>query len=266
MINKKSLLRLYWFFSTQLGIDPVRFVRTIISLPFFIRNLVQFKKEFKGKLNLYPCLQDKHEESGSINSEYFWQDLIVAKWIFEANPIKHVDIGSRVDGFVAHVASYREIEVIDVRPIKSTIPNIIFKQGNMMDPAFLNKNNGLQFEYCDSLSCLHTIEHFGLGRYGDPIDPTGYQKGIVNMASLIKNGGYFYLSTPIGIERVEFNANWIFSPNNIINLVKSNGFILEKFNIYNNGNIREININDLSLDQLSRENYNLAIFIFKKIN
>ena len=86
------------------------------------------------------------------------------------------------------------------------------------------------------------------------------------MASLIKNGGYFYLSTPIGIERVEFNANWIFSPNNIINLVKSNGFILEKFNIYNNGNIREININDLSLDQLSRENYNLAIFIFKKIN
>jgi len=33
-----------------------------------------------------------------------------------------VDIGSRVDGFVAHVASFREIEVFDVRPISAQIP------------------------------------------------------------------------------------------------------------------------------------------------
>jgi hypothetical protein len=32
--------------------------------------------------------------------------------------------------------------------------------------------------YCDSLSCLHALEHFGLGRYGDPIDPRGHEKGI----------------------------------------------------------------------------------------
>ena len=37
--------------------------------------------------------------------------------IYAARPEKHVDVGSRVDGFVAHVASFREIEVFDVRPI-----------------------------------------------------------------------------------------------------------------------------------------------------
>ena len=262
---KKYMFKFYTLLATQIGIDPLKLLNTIKNIPYFIISLIIFKRSYSGKLSLFPYLQDRNEESGAINSEYFWQDLIVAKWIFELNPKKHVDIGSRVDGFVAHVASYREIEVIDVRPIKSTIPNVIFKQGNMMDENFLDNNNGLCLEYCDSLSCLHTIEHFGLGRYGDPIDPLGYRKGIINMLSLIKKGGIFYLSTPIGIERVEFNANWIFSPINIINLVKSNGFILKKFNIYNNGIIKEININDLSLDELSKENYNLGIFIFEKV-
>jgi hypothetical protein len=265
MINKKSLLRWYWVFSTQFGIDPIRFVRTIISFPFYLRTIVQFKKEYKGKISLYPCLQDKHEESGSINSEYFWQDLIVSNWVFKANPIKHVDIGSRVDGFVAHVASFREIEVIDVRPIKSVIPNIIFRQGNMMDVNFLHNNRELHIDYCDSLSCLHTIEHFGLGRYGDPIDAHGYKKGLVNMTSLVKKGGLFYLSTPIGKERVEFNANWVFSPNSIIYVVESQGFVLNEFHIYNNGIISKIDFNIQVFEKLSNEYYNLGIFVFKKI-
>jgi len=209
-------------------------------------------------------LQDKHEEIGSINSEYFWQDLFVAKLIFEANPKKHVDIGSRVDGFVAHVASFREIVVIDVRPIKSEIPNNIFRQGNMMDISFLRNDSELHIEYCDSLSCLHTIEHFGLGRYGDPIDALGFQKGIINMTSLLKNGGYFYLSTPIGLERVEFNANWVFSPFKIKEVVESQGLILEKFYIYNNGRISEVEFSSKKLEDLSIEYYNLGIFVFKK--
>lgn len=263
---KKQIIKFYTLLVTQIGIDPLKLYNTLKSIPYYIKSLVIFKRSFSGKLILFPYLQDRHEESGAINSEYFWQDLYVAKWIYESNPIKHVDIGSRVDGFVGHVASYREIEVIDVRPIKSNIPNVIFKQGNMMDENFLNNNNGLSKEYCDSLSCLHTIEHFGLGRYGDPIDPFGYRKGIINMASLVKKDGIFYLSTPIGIERVEFNANWIFSPFSIINLVESNGFILQKFIIYYNGIMKEIDINNTTINQLSKENYNLGIFIFKKLN
>lgn len=47
----------------------------------------------------------------------------MARWIYEAAPIKHVDVGSRVNGFVAHVASFREIEVIDVRPISGAAPS-----------------------------------------------------------------------------------------------------------------------------------------------
>jgi hypothetical protein len=63
----------------------------------------------------------------------------------------------------------------------------------------------------DSLSCLHTIEHFGLGRYGDSIDPDGHLKGLAQLKRMVAPGGLIYLSTPIGPERVEFNAHRVFA-------------------------------------------------------
>lgn len=67
-----------------------------------------------GRLELVSCWHDWSEECGTVKDEYFWEDLIVARKIFKVNPEKHVDIGSRVDGFIAYVASFRELEVFDV--------------------------------------------------------------------------------------------------------------------------------------------------------
>lgn len=64
--------------------------------------------------------------------------------------------------------------------------------------------------YCDSISSLHAIEHFGLGRYGDPIDYFGYLKALQNIAKIVKTGGTFYFSVPIGPQRIEFNAHRVF--------------------------------------------------------
>ena len=64
------------------------------------------------------------------NGEYF-----VAKFINESNPTRHVDIGSRVDGFVAHVASFREIEVDDIIPFANTIhSNMQYIRADLMNP------------------------------------------------------------------------------------------------------------------------------------
>ncbi|MSU56529.1 MAG: DUF268 domain-containing protein [Candidatus Taylorbacteria bacterium] len=86
------------------------------------------------------------------------------------------------DGFVAHVASFRDCEVFDVRPISTKIPGVVFRQADLMNPASLPTTEGRG--YCDSLLCLHAIEHFGLGRYGDPINPLGYQRGITKIVSI----------------------------------------------------------------------------------
>lgn len=177
-------------------------------------------------------------------------------------PLLHVDIGSRVDGFVAHVASFRDIEVFDVRPISTQIPGVVFKQADLMDSDSLpNAGDG----YCDSLSCLHALEHFGLGRYGDPIDALGHERGIANMAALLQTGGTFYLSTPIGRERVEFNANWVFNPSRIIQLAESHGLILQQLIIIGaGGTVREVAPTLEQLQALASAKYNLGIFLFNK--
>jgi hypothetical protein len=191
------------------------------QLPAFLKGYRKIKNQAKksranfpfGKL--YPCLEDAENESGVASGHYFHQDLLVAGRVFKNNPVKHVDIGSRIDGFVAHVASFRGIEVFDIRELSNTINNIHFQRFDLID-----KNFGLQ-DYCDSLSCLHALEHFGLGRYGDEINYDGHLIGWENIYKTLKTGGKLYFSVPIGPQRIEFNAHRVFSINYLLDLIGS---------------------------------------------
>jgi SAM-dependent methyltransferase len=207
-----------------------------------------------------PCLGDYDQEGGSVKSEYFWQDLLVAQKIFRANPKTHVDIGSRIDSFVAHVASFREIEVFDIRAVTSRIPGVRFKKADFMNSASLND------DYCDSLSCLHALEHFGLGRYGDALDKDGYRRGLENMARILRADGTFYLSVPLGLERVEFNAHRIFDPFKIYQAAEDMKLKLYEFSWVDGENVIHQSVDFLGdMNYLKTQNYNLGIFIFKKI-
>jgi SAM-dependent methyltransferase len=264
MLLRRNIIKLHWFFSSQFGFDPLQFIRSLRGIPLFMKQLLEFRKKYTGTFVLKPCLHDRCEESGTTTNEYFWQDLHVARLVHDAHPQKHVDVGSRVDGFVAHVASFREIEVFDVRPITSNISGIVFKQADMMGDITLLSGNQ-RSGYCDSLSCLHAIEHFGLGRYGDPVTPHGYVRGIANMAQLLKPGGTFYLSTPIGQERVEFNANYVFDPKTIMNCAKSSGLELQELTVISSdGLVRKVQLSESTLHELAQFYYHLGIFIFIK--
>lgn len=253
------LKKIYWLLTAQFGIDPRVMLRSLRGMPRYLRDYFHFRANYGGRVELLPCLHDWYEEAGSTKNEYFWQDLLVAQKIYAAKPEKHVDIGSRVDGFVAHVASFREIEVFDVRPITTQLPGVTFTQADLMTPV------AEMTGYCDSLSCLHALEHFGLGRYGDPIDPKGYERGFNNMAALVKKGGVFYLSTPIGVDRVEFNANRVFDPRVIIALATENLLCLSELTvIQNGGQIEAVDINESMLSDLALRRYALGIFKFTK--
>jgi SAM-dependent methyltransferase len=233
-------------------------------LPVYLRDWATFRAGYSGMMNVMPCLHDRYEEGGATKGEYFWQDLLVARAIHAAKPVKHVDVGSRVDGFVAHVASFREIEVFDVRPISTAVPGVVFRQADLMNSASLPTIAG--GGYCDSLSCLHAIEHFGLGRYGDPVNPQGYQRGIANMAQLLQPGGTFYLSTPIGRERVEFNANWVFEPRSIVRCAEAAGMTLQRLIVITPAiGPQEAAIDAAALADLALQRYQLGLFIFAKI-
>jgi hypothetical protein len=194
-----------------------------------IQNLIRFihnKREFTdggGHISkLVPILSDFHGSAGESSGHYFHQDLFVANQIFKVGPQTHRDFGSRIDGFVAHVASFRKIYVADVRPLKSdTHENIEFIRQDLLEVH--------EFEITDSLSCLHTLEHIGLGRYGDRIDPDGHIKALSNLLAMLKIEGRLYLSFPIGRHNsVDFNKERIFKANWITSYL-GDSYIIERF-------------------------------------
>jgi SAM-dependent methyltransferase len=266
---KQIIIKINWLLTQQVGLNIRKCFFFLLRLPEYILDYLKFKKQNVDqlKINFKPCLHDKSESGGDVSSEYFWQDLFVSQLIFESNPKTHVDIASRIDGFVAHVASFREIEVFDIRPLKDNMRKVRFKQVDLMNLS--DTNNKKYTSYTDSLSCLHVIEHFGLGRYGDNIDIHGYKKGIANMSKILKRDGILYLSTPIGKERIEFNANWIFNPLRIIDEAKKNDLIVDRIFIFDKSEIgcfrllekKEV---EAILVNMSQESYNLCLFIFRK--
>lgn len=230
----------------------------------YSKDFEQFKKEMGNNaefplLKNYPCLNDKDDSAGRIYNPYFPQDIYVARKIYEKQPQKHVDIGSRLDGFVAHVAVFREIEIFDIRPMDLTIPNILFIQADLTD------GENLPMNYCDSISCLHVLEHFGLGRYGDKIDPDGHLKGFEQITRILKPGGTFYFSVPMGVQRIEFNAHRIFGMPYLMNWVTKD-FAIASFAFIDDNCIlhEKTELTEESIASSFGCNHGCAIFELKK--
>jgi hypothetical protein len=214
VIFMKKIGKIIVLLLSYAGFKPSIFFQNLRHAPAFFLDYFKFRQK-KGdwKMKFYPILTDKTDQSGKARGVYFFQDLFVAHQLYKASPRRHIDVGSRIDGFVAHVASFRKIEVLDIRPLENNIFNVSFLQSDLMQPQPSLK------ESTDSLSCLHTIEHFGLGRYGDPLDIDGHIKGLDSMYELLEPGGTFYFSTQIGPTAVHFNAHRVFSIQYLLDLL-----------------------------------------------
>jgi SAM-dependent methyltransferase len=246
--------------------DTVRnFHRRLRAVPATLRDYRLLKEQnradplFQDIRLDYPCLQDRYQPAGLAAGPYFHFDLLVAREIHERNPDKHVDVGSRIDGFVAHVASFREIEVFDIRPVDARIPNVVFRQCDFMNPDAELK------DYCDSLSCLHTLEHFGLGRYGDPVNIRGHVDGFRAFVDILKPGGILYLSVPIGRERIEFNGHRVFAVETILGLAAGQLELFRFSCVGEDGTLHE-NVPVNAFDHAARRPpaYNFGLFEFRK--
>ena len=208
-----------------------------------------------GKIkNIYPFLDDYHDDAGSIKNHLFHADLIVSQYIYENKPEKHLDVGSRIDGLVAHVASYRKIDVLDIRDI-SIKPH---KNINYINSDIKKITNELSYY---SVSSIGVIAHIGLGRYGDEIDPNGYKKAIQKICTITKKNGLIYIMVPVGNPGVEFNSHRVFDPKEMLTLFNDFNCKLIKFHLVDdNGNL------NLDFDFRLATNYNFGggIYVFKK--
>src|SRR5206468_2089715 len=100
-------------------LDAHAFFSYVRGMPRYLRDVGRYR-ELQGSgasfpfrwSHAKPLTQDFYTEAGVAGGHYFYQDLWAARRIFDHRPDRHVDIGSRIDGFVAHVLTFMPVEVI----------------------------------------------------------------------------------------------------------------------------------------------------------
>lgn len=257
-IIKQFLLKVRAVFA-NFFFDPWEMLMKWRALPVYIKNIYAYSAKRNQQdpavrfADLYFTTYEKYMPGGTVGGHYFLQDVWAAKKIFQSGTKHHVDIGSRIDGFVAHLLPFCSVEYVDIRPIVSPFPELIFKQGSILQLPYPDNS-------IDSLSCLHVIEHIGLGRYGDPIDPEGHVKAATELCRVLKPGGKLYLGTPIGREAVCFDAHRIFFVETILRIFQD--LTLESFDLIDDEGKRIIENADFPS---SNENkYGCGLFVLEK--
>lgn len=148
-----------------------------------------------------PILNENTKDT-YFDAHYIYHPAWAARVLAEIAPLTHIDISSSLH-FCSIVSSFINIEFFDYRPAQLNLDNLSCKYANILDLPF-SDNSVL------SLSCMHVIEHIGLGRYGDPLDPDGDLKAIVELKRVIKPGGNLIIVVPVGKPRIQFNAHRIY--------------------------------------------------------
>lgn len=175
--------------------------------------------------DLYPRLFDKTSTT-TVDPVYFYQNAWCAKKIFENKPRNHVDVGSDAK-LIGVLSQYTPTTMVDIRPLQVSLPGLSFVEGSILSLPF--KDNEIS-----SLSSICVIEHIGLGRYGDPLDPFGSEKAASELERVLAKGGSLYLSAPIDIANtVYFNAHRAFTRDYILKLFSQLTLVEEKY-IYGN--------------------------------
>jgi len=196
---EREMRRAYGFICNLVGVHPLTELRKVRGWPRFLRTLAQYRAASRANgpfplaaIDLHPVLDDFNVEAGQVSGHYFFQDLWVARRIFQRRPERHIDVGSRLDGFVAHLLTFMPVTVLDVRPLTSNVAGLEFVRADATSMA------GFADGSVDSISSLHAVEHFGLGRYGDDVDPAGWRTALLSLQRVLRPGGRLYLSVPVG--------------------------------------------------------------------
>ena len=185
----------------------IRFPKRVVRFFSYWNEFFKFRRGGKKRMSVnfsdaYPCLSDRLKTT-PFDQHYTYHPAWAARILAKTKPAEHTDISS-ILSFSTIVSAFVPVTFYDYRPADLSLSN--FKS----DFADL-KNLPFSDNSIESLSCMHTIEHIGLGRYGDELDVDGDLKAIKEIKRVLKSGGQLLFVTPVGKPRVEFNAHRIYS-------------------------------------------------------
>lgn len=157
--------------------------------------------------NLFPILHEK-TRTQDFDRHYTYHPAWASRKISEIKPELHIDISSTLT-FSTIVSAFVPVKFYDYRPAELALSNFSSGAADLLHLPF--EDNSIK-----SLSCMHTLEHIGLGRYGDPIDPIGDLKAMKELQRVLSVGGDLLVVMPVGKPIVQFNSQRIYAYNQVL--------------------------------------------------
>ena len=235
--------------------------RNIIGYFRFVLNFFRLRHLTLSKLqrftlfwkDRYPCLTDNTGTTG-FDRHYVYHPAWAARILSQIKPEFHVDISSSLH-FCSIVSAFIPVKFYDCRPADLQLSNLASDAANLL---------ALPFPDCSirSLSCMHVVEHVGLGRYGDPLNPDGDLQAITELKRVLAANGNLLFVVPIGKPKIMFNAHRIYSYEQIMRFFSE--LELQEFALIpedpKNGEL----ILNASKDMADAESYGCGCFWFRR--
>lgn len=216
-----------------------------------INNDNRFSIRWKDR---YPCLNDNSSNT-TFDAHYIYHPAWAARIIAKTKPNVHIDISSTLY-FCSIISAFVSVKFYDFRPAALELSNLSSESANIISLPF-------QSNSVVSLSCMHTVEHIGLGRYGDTIDSEGDLKAISELKRVLAEGGNLLFVVPIGgTPKIMFNAHRIYSYCQIIDYFED--FQLAEFSLIPNMPKSKGLIINATEDDANKCSYGCGCFWFRK--
>lgn len=199
-------------------------------------------------------LRDATATTG-FDKHYVFHTAWASRIIAETRPTQHIDIASSLY-FVSSVSAFVPTRFIDFRPADLGLSGLVSEAGTLMQLPFPSDS-------VESLSCMHVVEHVGLGRYGDPLDYEGDIKSARELARVLSPGGTLLFVVPIsGKARIQFNAHRIYTYEQVQGLFPS--LDLVEFSLIPDDGVKEGLIRHADPRLAAEQRYGCGCFLFKK--
>jgi hypothetical protein len=250
-------MSLYYFLrSIKRSIDKVK---SILWFPFILPDYLTYRSKDTKKrfpipfFSVMPVLFENTPFT-RFDTHYIYHTAWAARKVKEIGAASHTDISSSLY-FSSIVSAFMPVEFYDYRPAKLNLSGLTSSPADLTRLHF--ENNSIE-----SLSCMHTVEHVGLGRYGDKIDPEGDIKATKELERVVAQGGSLLFVVPIGKPKIQFNAHRIYSYKMVIEMFP--GLMLKEFSLIPDNAIDKGMIYNATQEQSDKQTYGCGCFWFTK--
>lgn len=185
--------------------------------------VLKYSDRGEAKLTIWPCGSDKVDVVAVADRHYEYAFTVEKFREYDIRNKNILDVGSSGSVLPPILAALgNRVVCVDVLEWPIRWPNLEFIKGDLLE-------SDIPFESFDVIACVSTIEHFGLGRYGDKEDVDGDIKGMANLRKYLKPNGLMILTVPFCRPTVAFPAHRIYDESRILRCTSGFKILDKKF-------------------------------------